>query len=222
MKCSAAANTIASIFEDLRAKDRIKYLWVSDINALFTAMLQVSVELRLSNPVLALNALRRFDSSLLSLRNLAEYWINAESILRLFEESSEVQHGIRLGESIKDSRHAQSADASTGHQAGNGAMRSEGGVFQQESQESEFKLMPESNSNIDMLAAAVYIPPDPGHQTVHDNEIGSWGDLMSQNELVQDDFFMSNIASVESEWREIYWQEPGLQESFGDGMWGWL
>ena len=73
----------------------IKYLWISDTNAIFTAMVQVSMELRFSNPVLAINALRRFDFSLFSLRKLAEYWIYAESILRIFEESSHVQHGIR-------------------------------------------------------------------------------------------------------------------------------
>src|SRR5438034_10026829 len=59
--CSAAASVIVSIFEKLREKDRIKYLWVSSVNALFTAMIQVRVELRFSNPILAINALRRFD-----------------------------------------------------------------------------------------------------------------------------------------------------------------
>jgi transcriptional regulatory protein AMDR len=89
----------------------IKYVWISDINALFTAMVQVSVELRFSNPVLAINALRRFDSSLVSLRKLAEYWINAESILRIFEKSSHLQHGICLAQ-VSEPGRSQNTDES--------------------------------------------------------------------------------------------------------------
>ncbi|EED16708.1 C6 transcription factor (AmdR), putative [Talaromyces stipitatus ATCC 10500] len=94
--CSAAAGVITSIFEELRQKDCIKYLWCSGVHTLFTAMIQVRVELRFSNPVLAINALRRFDSTLSSLRCLAEYWYSAETILRLFENSKKLQQDLRL------------------------------------------------------------------------------------------------------------------------------
>lgn len=94
--CSAAAGVITSIFEELRQKDCIKYLWCSGVHTLFTAMIQVRVELRFSNPVLAINALRRFDSTLSSLRCLADYWYSAETILRLFENSKKLQQDLRL------------------------------------------------------------------------------------------------------------------------------
>ncbi|KAF3399056.1 Acetamidase regulatory protein [Talaromyces pinophilus] len=94
--CSAAAGVITSIFEELRQKDCIKYLWCSGVHTLFTAMIQVRVELRFSNPVLAINALRRFDSTLSSLRCLADYWFSAETILRLFENSKKLQQDLRL------------------------------------------------------------------------------------------------------------------------------
>lgn len=94
--CSAAAGVITSIFEELRQKDCIKYLWCSGVYTLFTAMIQVRVELRFSNPVLAINALRRFDSTLSSLRSLAGYWFSAETILRLFENSKKLQQDLRL------------------------------------------------------------------------------------------------------------------------------
>lgn len=94
--CSAAAGVITSIFEELRQKGCIKYLWCSGVHTLFTAMIQVRVELRFSNPILAINALRRFDSTLSSLRCLADYWFSAETILRLFENSKKLQQDLRL------------------------------------------------------------------------------------------------------------------------------
>ncbi|KAL4975091.1 fungal-specific transcription factor domain-containing protein [Aspergillus desertorum] len=93
--CSAAAGVIASIFEELRMHDRLKLLWYSGVYTLFTAMIQVRVELRFSNPVLAINALRRFDSASYSLRELAQYWSHASTILRLFEESRRLQEGLQ-------------------------------------------------------------------------------------------------------------------------------
>ncbi|KAL2822568.1 fungal-specific transcription factor domain-containing protein [Aspergillus granulosus] len=93
--CSAAAGVIASIFEELRLHDRLKFLWYSGVHTLFTAMIQVRVELRFSNPVLAINALRRFDSASYSLRELAQYWSHASTILRLFEDSRRLQEDLR-------------------------------------------------------------------------------------------------------------------------------
>ncbi|KAJ5477419.1 Acetamidase regulatory protein [Penicillium diatomitis] len=94
--CSAAASVIASIFEELRLHDRLRFLWYTGVHTLFTAMIQVRVELRFSNPVLAINALRRFDSASFSLRELAEYWVHAGTILRLFEDSKRLKEDLRL------------------------------------------------------------------------------------------------------------------------------
>ena len=94
--CSAAAGVIASIFEELRMHERLKFLWYTGVHTLFTAMIQVRVELRFSNPVLAINALRRFDSASYSLRELAQYWVHAGTILRLFEDSKRLQEELRM------------------------------------------------------------------------------------------------------------------------------
>jgi transcriptional regulatory protein AMDR len=94
--CSAAAGVITSIIEELRQQNGIRYLWCSGVFTVFTAMIQVRVELRFSNPVLAINALRRFDSTLHSLRELADYWSSAETILRLFENSKRLQQDLRV------------------------------------------------------------------------------------------------------------------------------
>jgi transcriptional regulatory protein AMDR len=112
--CSTAAGAITSIFEELRQKDRLKFLWCSGVYTLFTAMIQVRVELRFSNPVLAINALRRFDSSLHSLRELAEYWSSAGTILRLFEHSKRLQQDLRVVD--REAAGAPSSHISVAHQ----------------------------------------------------------------------------------------------------------
>jgi transcriptional regulatory protein AMDR len=214
--CSVSAITIANIFEDLRTKERIKYLWISDINALFTAMLQVSVELRFSNPILAINALRRFDSTLLSLRELAEYWVNADSILRIFEESSHIQHGIRLGKEIRNpelSPHMEGTKETNASTVGE--------------EQASVSLGAERNqekSDLDILAEAAHASSDQGGAATQDTQ----GDasllpgLFPSNDYLSEDFLPpTDISSLGNEWREIYWQEPGISESFGDGFWGW-
>lgn len=85
--CGAAAVTIVNVLEDLRNRDGMACLWLSEVNALFTAMVQISVELRLKNPILAISALRRFDSGLCSLQKLAQFWSIAEPILTLFRKA---------------------------------------------------------------------------------------------------------------------------------------
>lgn len=108
--CSAAAGVIASIFEELRLNDRLKFLWYSGVHTLFTAMIQVRVELRFSNPVLAINALRRFDSASHSLRELAEYWVHAGTILSLFEDSKRLQDDLHTATSEKPRGQFHNAD----------------------------------------------------------------------------------------------------------------
>lgn len=214
--CSAAAIAVASIFEELRQKHRIRYLWISDINALFTAMIQVSVELRFSNPVLAINALRRFDSTLLSLRKLAEYWINAESILRFFEESSHVQHGIRLGKTSDEQEQAQSMTSSRGKEV---ASTSEPTRTARE----EHIWTSDGRTDLDMLAAAANAARQPIAAVVSNvPDAQRWNGILSQNQSPED-FVLnsSDMMTLDNEWREIYWQEPGLSGSFPDGFWGW-
>lgn len=199
--CGTAANTITSIFESLRSRDMIKYLWISDINALFTAMVQVSVELRFSNPVLAVNALRRFDSSLLSLRKLAEYWTNAESILRIFEESSQLQYAIRLGESVKEQGQTlDNSSNSSNHDPSELSATRQTGIRTVDSDT--------------LVATASDVSSDP-------RETNSWRDLFPTSDSAADDYLALGDLAMDNEWREIYWQEPGISESFRDGFWSW-
>ncbi|KAG0650116.1 Acetamidase regulatory [Hyphodiscus hymeniophilus] len=201
--CGTAANTITNIFESLRSRDMIKYLWISDINALFTAMVQVSVELRFSNPVLAINALRRFDSSLAFLSKLAEYWTNAEAYIRIFQESSHLQHGIRHEQGLwQNTRPTSSNNDIHDLQIGQS--------FQ--------------SGNLDPEVLATSAGAVIGSaQALKDNldDGDSWKDLFPPSDTATDSLLFPNDLPVQSEWRDIYWQEPGISESFGDGFWGW-
>jgi transcriptional regulatory protein AMDR len=224
--CSAAANTVATIFEDLREKDRIKYLWISDVNALFTAMIQVSVELRFSNPVLAINALRRFDSTLNSLRKLAEYWINAESILRIFEESSQVQHVVRLGKGSKDQNETRPATQERSEERSSSRVDQRVRTLDQPVNDTNNWAI-ERQSDLDVLAAAANAASDFSNgqlqqmQTRNDLE-SDWAAFIASNNSGSNQIMLSpDIMQMDDEWREIYWQEPGIPGSFGDGMWGW-
>ncbi|EFQ99901.1 acetamidase regulatory protein [Nannizzia gypsea CBS 118893] len=95
--CSAAAGVIVSIFEELREKDRVKYLWSSSVNTLSRAMIQIRVGTTLLKPGTC-NQMPCADSTLpsVSLRALSEYWHNAESILHLFESSKRLKYDMQM------------------------------------------------------------------------------------------------------------------------------
>ena len=89
------------LFETVVSRNELRFMNVFAVDALFTTLIQLSAEIRVSNPILSAYAKRRFDSALDALRLLAEYWLNAESILRLFEDSSErMQQELRIGKSV--------------------------------------------------------------------------------------------------------------------------
>ena len=98
--CFHAAGTITQLFEDLRQQDLLRYCWCWASSFFFTTIIEVSVEMRSQNPILATSALTKFDSVMESIKALADYWLYANSILRLFEHSSE-----RLQKYIIDTTH---------------------------------------------------------------------------------------------------------------------
>ncbi|EFW98919.1 acetamidase regulatory protein [Grosmannia clavigera kw1407] len=87
--CSSAATALVHLLEGVAARDELRFLNVFAVDAVFTALIQLSAEIRVTNPVLAAHAMRRFDSAMDIMRRLAAFWLNAEIILRLFEDSSE-------------------------------------------------------------------------------------------------------------------------------------
>jgi hypothetical protein len=98
--CSSAVSTLTTLFESLWRRDELQYLNVFAVNTLFTALIQLSAEMRISNPLLSANATNKFDTALDVLRALSKFWLNAGIIQRLFEDSSErLQHELQIGRS---------------------------------------------------------------------------------------------------------------------------
>jgi transcriptional regulatory protein AMDR len=83
--CSDAVVAIVSIFEGLRRRGYLGNLWLPSIYTLFTAMVYITRELDSVNPVVAAKSSRMFDSLLLTLRELSQHWLYAQSLIRLFE-----------------------------------------------------------------------------------------------------------------------------------------
>ncbi|KAF9883136.1 hypothetical protein FE257_004056 [Aspergillus nanangensis] len=234
--CSAAAGVIASIFEELRLNDRLKYLWYSGVHTLFTAMIQVRVELRFSNPVLAINALRRFDSTSYSLRELAEYWSHASTILRLFEDSKRLQEDLRLATSERPRRFSGNAhDQGKTMIASTSRDLSDTEHPMQSSQMSRlpFEVPTPESPHLSQGEASVsphqhqpfdnWIPPsnwasvDPIDQP---REFLDWRQLFSFTDAEQPvPMAIEGLPELEDEWRQIYWQEAPLGDLLQEGGW---
>ncbi|KAL1858791.1 hypothetical protein VTK73DRAFT_7807 [Phialemonium thermophilum] len=85
--CATAAMTIQQIFQLLHERDQLRFLWCATVNCLFTALIQLSIDVRITNPILAVASLQRYEAALAALRSLADYWPNAQAIVQFFEES---------------------------------------------------------------------------------------------------------------------------------------
>ena len=86
--CSAAASHVQSLLEGLRARGLLAHMPSSVVHVCFTALIQLSVELRMmANPVLSTAAQRRYESVLESLRQVHEVWPQAGMVCYYFERS---------------------------------------------------------------------------------------------------------------------------------------
>lgn len=237
--CSAAAGVIASIFEELRLNNRLRLLWYTGVHTLFTAMIQVRVELRFSNPVLAINALRRFDSASHSLRELSDYWLHATTILRLFEDSRRLQEDLQT---VTTERPRKFGEADTTHQ--NSSHTSTPPVppissQKQEQQQPQQQPQPQLPLNIPPTPElAAQLPRNPISQAP---EFGNWmapDPLPPVESLDQPRGFldwrqlfsftdpdqpvpiaMEGLPELEEEWRQIYWQDLPMSDLLQDGGW---
>jgi hypothetical protein len=71
--------------------------------------------MRMSNPLLSINATSKFDTALVVLGSMSQFWLNAGIIQRLFEDSSErLQHELQIGrnptQASQDSQHTTFPD----------------------------------------------------------------------------------------------------------------
>ncbi|GAD92727.1 acetamidase regulatory protein [Paecilomyces variotii No. 5] len=245
--CSTGAGVIASIFEELRQKDRLKYLWSSAVYTLFTAMIQVRVELRFSNPVLAINALRRFDSTLYSLRELAEYWAHAGMVVRLFEDSKRLQQDLRLAKtqmpgqfngSRGQSGNSDSASTTTTPMTQHSQLHTQPTPQLQRSQSSHLQQPSPSSINLQNQSYDAFIATPPRFPDTSFERSGSiphtqpvehleetrgysdWRQLFPFVDTAQSvPMAFESLPEMEDEWRQLYWQEPQMSDLFQDGGW---
>ncbi|KAI0378183.1 fungal-specific transcription factor domain-containing protein [Hypomontagnella monticulosa] len=195
--CITAAAAIQSIFQCLCDKNEIKCLWTSSINCLFTALIQLGIEVRFSNPVLAISALRRYDSALFSLRELAKYWPNAQSILHFFENSVRLQDSRRGSHADYPPMDIQ--DSGVSSSARPGPMRE---VMSAEIVREEPRTHRESRSE-PIGGDDNHSPATPIFTDHQQNSVATGLD--------------SNTEGVESswhEWRQTYWQQPEFPDDF--------
>ncbi|EAW08339.1 transcription factor domain protein [Aspergillus clavatus NRRL 1] len=235
--CSAAAGVIASIFEELRLNNRLKYLWYSGVHTLFTAMIQVRVELRFSNPVLAINALRRFDSASYSLQELAKYWSHASTILRLFEDSKRLQEDLRLATSERPRRFSITHDQNQTHIKNRPVSNTTPTALQPSQPDRHLPsyevptpdssqlppttttVSPHQNQPFDNWIPSTNLASvDPMDQP---REFLDWRQLFSFTDPDQSvlPVAMDGLTELEDEWRQIYWQETPMSDLLQDGGW---
>ncbi|KAJ6144370.1 transcriptional regulator family: Fungal Specific TF [Penicillium chermesinum] len=240
----AAAGVITSIFEELRLNDRLKFLWYTGVHTLFTAMIQVRVELRFSNPVLAINALRRFDSASYSLRELAQYWVHAGTILRLFEDSKRLQEDLRLATTDRskpfnghptNKMPVTAAEAAAAMQAVHTPRPMSFGVPTPETTPMQgTTLSPQPAPQFDNWITAplrLNVGPlernDPysstmqvDHMEPSARDYPDWRQLFS---FTDSDLAMpmagEGLLELEDEWRQIYWQDTPMADLIQDGSW---
>lgn len=240
--CSAAAGVISSIFEELRLNDRLKFLWYSGVHTLFTAMIQVRVELRFSNPVLAINGLRRFDSASHSLRELANYWPHAATILSLFEASKRLQNDLRAATSERPRRFSNAQDRIKHPSAPNPTMSTQTSqpdqpLFQTPTPESTQPQQPILDQPQNQFDSWISTPPRlnpfaadrneglsdsvPSIESIDQpREFSDWRQLFSFTDSDQPvPMAMEGLTELEDEWRQIYWQETPMSDLLQDGGW---
>ncbi|KAM5472227.1 hypothetical protein MferCBS49748_001676, partial [Microsporum ferrugineum] len=230
--CSAAAGVIVSIFEELREKDRIKYLWSSAVNTLFTAMIQIRVELRFSNPVLAINALRRFDSTLVTLRALSEYWHNAESIFHLFESSKRLKYDMQMVKS-KQTNTARAREGDPISKVSEGPPPHVEALLPQ-SQLQSWWPKTQFSERLNYFTHSEPIvpvsgpqPQQPQQQQQHPQpsehlpgQGPDWRQLFTFAESEPCGTVVpENLNDMEDEWRELYLHDPGLTDYFQESTW---
>jgi transcriptional regulatory protein AMDR len=108
--CSASASHLQSLLESLRERGMLAMLSSSIVHSCFTALIQLSAEVRANNPIISTAAKRRYDSVLESLRQLRDVWPQATPVWYYFDKkskSSTFQKSIDTvpATAIGDSRH---------------------------------------------------------------------------------------------------------------------
>ena len=81
----------------------------------------------------------------------------------------------------------------------------------------------DERTDLDVLAAATHTARDSTAVTYNngqqDTDTNTWRYLFAASDSTVDNYLLLTDIPFDSEWREIYWQQPDISGSFGDGMW---
>lgn len=189
--CSAAAGVVQSLFEGIRERGQTRCLWPFSIHSIFTAMIQLSVEVRLTNPVLSVGALRRFDSTLWSLKELSQYWPNAQSVLHFFENLIRPQRLRNLNPATPGTVPDTNNHTNAGHMTAATPLQHQA-------------MVPHHDANLTREAVASLAEQ---HGTQAGYQIGEdefdWRQLFVSETLNEPYEFLPW-----EEWRDVYYQQP--------------
>ncbi|EPE02145.1 acetamidase regulatory protein [Ophiostoma piceae UAMH 11346] len=223
--CSAAAGTIVSLLEAVAARGELQFLNIFAVDALLTTLIQLSAEIRMANPILAGHAMQRFDSAMDILRRLSGIWLNAEIILRLFEDSSERTRAellIGKGESRSAATGQTNSSANTNangipHEGSNGGSHGGGRAIYTSTAASQGPTydpsdLGRSSGHETSVTAAAYSPHPP------QGPVTPGGTSVPMDSLQP--LVLSSSASMQQQqlvpmneqldWTSLYWENSGF------------
>ncbi|KAK4905196.1 hypothetical protein LTR49_025474 [Elasticomyces elasticus] len=93
--CSAAASHVQSLLEGLRERQSLVSAPGSIVHVCFTALIHLSTELHVGNPVLSSAARRRYDSVLETLRQICSIWPQGNPVYYYFEHKRSISRQSR-------------------------------------------------------------------------------------------------------------------------------
>jgi transcriptional regulatory protein AMDR len=200
--CTEAASSLIQIFDDLQQLDLLGRCWFSAPSSLFTAMLQISGELKSSNPILTLRYKEKYDSGLYCLKKLSKHWLYATSIFHLFQNS------------FSKPRHATSAATTAG---GPPAI-----IPEQVSPELESPTTTSSTgAPVPGSHAMEHHPQNGNIQEMNWMQLFSLGDANTSNINMEQNRWLTSI----NDWQSLYWSDPlanmRLDDNFGDLQFDW-
>lgn len=202
--CKTAAGVVQDLFQCLCERNETKFLWTSSINCLFTALIELSAEVRLSNPVLAISALRRYDSALFSLRELARFWPNAQTVLHFFENSVKLQE---KPESVSATNNAPVAAEEISKPSESNVSQGPANVAVDEaSEDTQAREAAPAETGVDRSLNTEL--PDTSLENGTQNESRSMDQAVETRNYAQEEF------ESWSDWRHAYWQQPEFESEF--------
>lgn len=212
--CAVAAGCIVSLLQTICDRDGLKCLWISAVNSIFTALIQMDVQVRTSSPVLRIPALMHYGNTVAVLRSFSEYWPNALPILHFFEHLSNLED---ISESLGPN-HEGGDDTTMAAEATRRQSTPTNISLTAEVAQSHLGMGETLNAPMDMSCAGLSShfrlgQGQDAHNCIVSGQDSSKG-MASQTSRGADVQAVSDIADVWGEWRNSRWQHIDIMDEF--------